>query len=384
MQTSSKMPRDVLAMLHLLSRWLQSQAIDELRIEPGERDEARITRLWRAVATRNDSELERPQAKRRLVLGAPTPALVVRGLTDRLPLTYSGGTGGLKSIRLFKRCPCCKRSRFIEEFSRQPGQADGHYPLCRVCKVSTAKAARERRKHRPDKTAAARFWPHVEKNGPNGCWLWLRSRDRDGYGHFAYKGRDSMGAHLVAYELVHGQCPPGLRAHHLCGNHGCVNPDHLVFATHGEIQNKYAKENPFNRNKRSLHCIRGHAFSPSNTHHFLVERRPKRVCLACLRLRAPGTKKRPNRPQDAMAPRAAKLIVQMENLTRELPVQIRDDARALLHVEILSGRVKSKDELPLAIARARKEAWREQPSRWQESLDAPAHPGTQSEARLTI
>jgi hypothetical protein len=75
-----------------------------------------------------------------------------------------------------------------------------------------------------------------------------------------------------------------------------------------------------------------------------------------------------------MAPRAAKLVAFMERAIRELPAQIRDDARAILHIEILSGRLKSKDELPLALKRATRDAWREQPSRWQESLDAPVHP----------
>lgn len=81
-----------------------------------------------------------------------------------------------------------------------------------------------------------RFWEKVDKNGPNGCWLWLGgigSRTNGGYGVF-WNGENNTGAHRFSYELHKGPIPDDMTVDHLCYNPPCVNPDHLRLLTNSE------------------------------------------------------------------------------------------------------------------------------------------------------
>jgi hypothetical protein len=58
---------------------------------------------------------------------------------------------------------------------------------------------------------------------PDVCWYYLEDK---ACGRFK-----SMEAHKYAWQLYSGpQSPPGYHLHHLCKNHWCVNPTHLVIA----------------------------------------------------------------------------------------------------------------------------------------------------------
>jgi hypothetical protein len=75
----------------------------------------------------------------------------------------------------------------------------------------------------------ARFWQHVEKRGPDDCWLWLAAHGPLGHGVHTVAGRN-VPAHRFSWELVNGPIPPGyLMTHHCPGgdNPACVNPAHL-------------------------------------------------------------------------------------------------------------------------------------------------------------
>jgi len=83
-----------------------------------------------------------------------------------------------------------------------------------------------------------RFWKKVDKNGPNGCWIWrgaLRNK-RDGYGVISLPGRPVRYkmAHRVAYELTKGPIAEGFEIHHKCRVRDCVNPDHLEPLSHAD------------------------------------------------------------------------------------------------------------------------------------------------------
>lgn len=105
-----------------------------------------------------------------------------------------------------------------------------------------------------------RFWEKVEEDPETGCWEW-RAGKTHGYG-ITSLGRDSRGAHRIAYELVVGLLPDGLTLDHLCRNRGCVNPAHLEPVTNREnvlrgvgIPAEFAKR---------THCSKGHPFTADN------------------------------------------------------------------------------------------------------------------------
>ena len=75
-----------------------------------------------------------------------------------------------------------------------------------------------------------RFWQKVDKNGPDGCWIWTGARNRGGYG-VARVDKLRM-AHSVAFELVTGQSiPVGMHLDHRCHNRACGNPSCLRVVT---------------------------------------------------------------------------------------------------------------------------------------------------------
>lgn len=86
---------------------------------------------------------------------------------------------------------------------------------------------------------AARFWPYVDRSaGPEGCWLWTRWCDDDGYGIVCI-GPRRLRAHRVAWSLTQGPIPPDKLVLHNCDNPPCCNPfhpAHLYLGDHSDNQ----------------------------------------------------------------------------------------------------------------------------------------------------
>lgn len=118
-----------------------------------------------------------------------------------------------------------------------------------------------------------RFWSKTQYSP--GCWEWTANALKSGYGRFKLDGKQ-MYAHRVAYELMVGLIPPGVKVRHKCDNPPCVNPDHLELGTHADNMRDRDERgrNPFSNR---THCPKGHEYSEENTRRY----KDSRFCRKC-------------------------------------------------------------------------------------------------------
>ncbi len=105
----------------------------------------------------------------------------------------------------------------------------------------------------PDKGAVSEFINDVAlKHTSDDCLTWPFNTDGHGYGSLSRDGKQ-LKAHRVICEAAHGK-PPSSRyeAAHGCGrgHFGCVNPNHLRWATPGENQTDKLRHGTHNRGSR--------------------------------------------------------------------------------------------------------------------------------------
>ena len=121
-----------------------------------------------------------------------------------------------------------------------------------------------------------------------GCIVWTASTNKDGYGKLNISQR-THAAHRLAYELMVGPVPQGLRLDHLCHTQDttcsggplcihrrCINPHHLEPVT--DRANILRGRSKAAANVVKTHCPRGHAYDLANTR---IDKNGKRHCRAC-------------------------------------------------------------------------------------------------------
>jgi predicted XRE-type DNA-binding protein len=75
------------------------------------------------------------------------------------------------------------------------------------------------------KTLEQRFLEKISKT-ESGCWNWMSTIKRDGYGQFWLNGKSTK-AHRAAWIIFQSEIPAGKMVLHKCDNRRCVNIDHL-------------------------------------------------------------------------------------------------------------------------------------------------------------
>lgn len=63
-----------------------------------------------------------------------------------------------------------------------------------------------------------------------GCRIWLRSKDKDGYGRVRFEGKN-VAVHRLAWTFANGDIPERLIMMHSCDNPPCFNLAHLTCGT---------------------------------------------------------------------------------------------------------------------------------------------------------
>jgi transposase len=86
---------------------------------------------------------------------------------------------------------------------------------------------------RPNYNTPERMKSFASINPETQCWIWSRRKDRDGYGRFCYKGRESF-VHRLSYQFWVGPIQPNNVIMHVCDTPACFNPEHLKQGTASE------------------------------------------------------------------------------------------------------------------------------------------------------
>ena len=86
----------------------------------------------------------------------------------------------------------------------------------------------------------------VEREPMSGCWLWIRSINKVGYG----VALGSL-AHRVVYQWFHGSVDKNMDVMHLCHNRCCVNQKHMRVGTSQENVKMSVDDGRWNEKLRS-------------------------------------------------------------------------------------------------------------------------------------
>jgi hypothetical protein len=97
------------------------------------------------------------------------------------------------------------------------------------------------------------FMQKVEKIPFSGCWIWVGSQNKGGYGVIHFDKWSNLSAHRASYMMFKGPIHKGMYVCHKCDVPSCVNPDHLFLGTASDnnkdkvLKNRNAKHTKHNK-----------------------------------------------------------------------------------------------------------------------------------------
>lgn len=96
--------------------------------------------------------------------------------------------------------------------------------------LPSVKSAGVHGKYSKDCTPEMRFWGRIKIT--DGCWLWQGAVNTTGYGMANWSdGEKNIVAHRLAYRMLVGEVPEGMRVCHTCDTPRCCNPAHMFLGT---------------------------------------------------------------------------------------------------------------------------------------------------------
>jgi hypothetical protein len=198
----------------------------------------------------------------------------------------------------FFACTACLQVKAVEDFHRRKDLTRGHGSVCKPCKQA------QRRAYKAPRDVET-FWSRVRKDQVGtGCWEWTRGRT-EGYGMYDFDGRTRL-THRIALDLAGIEVPNGMVVDHMCRNLTCCNPVHLRVVT-PRVNALENNDTPFQRNAAKTHCTKCGTKLDGENVFWAPCKGPKgtpmatRICITCTRLRCPGTKRKPNTREEALA-----------------------------------------------------------------------------------
>jgi hypothetical protein len=197
-----------------------------------------------------------------------------------------GGKAKIPAPPGFWGCPVCEVIKPVADFPiKKQNTLRGFSSVCKACKQVLRVKRREEWGDKPDTNIEARFWPKVDKRGPDECWNWIGAKSNRGYGAIQYQGADQP-AHRIAVILAGDEVPRGMVVDHLCKNIACVNPRHLRVCTQ-KVNSTENSVSPFAKNATRDACKRGHELTTRGGHALIGCVGPNgspmvaRYCLRC-------------------------------------------------------------------------------------------------------
>jgi hypothetical protein len=98
----------------------------------------------------------------------------------------------------------------------------------------------------------------------NGCWLWTKGKDKDGYGKITVADVSWLVHRFAMAIFKPEEFAEYLKVLHNCDTPACFNPEHLYSGTGSDNKQDEIRRGR-NFNNRKTHCINGHEFTSENT-----------------------------------------------------------------------------------------------------------------------